>query len=276
MLFKPAGRREKMQKLFVIIMLIFLLVVPSLANAETWSDDFGGNDMNSALWTLYEGSNLEHICLVQEDGRLAWLADGWSTGETADKGYLLKQPFSLDNDFSTKVDFHYSHEGSKSGDNGALEFALFNQGGSTEVPEYIFSLIVGNFYHIEDGTNQNYFEKYMQTPGTGEGTQILDRDIPGGTLYARYIAATDKLEYKVEDTDGAVVDSEAFNNFKATFGINTLNLALFGMSEGADLATGEAYMDNFRATAAPEPLSMSLFLFGAGVIGFRKHRKSVK
>ncbi|MFH1691850.1 MAG: hypothetical protein ABIC68_04700, partial [Candidatus Omnitrophota bacterium] len=241
---------------------LFLLSGASVY-AQNVSDDFNDGVMNSSLWQeLSEGAHAADVTMAETGQHLQWTSSSFSDGEFGDKGYISKWSFDLDYDFETSVDFHYSHEGTSLYDYGAVQVSLFNMGSGVEEPDYTFSMAAGNIY--EGGSNYDLFVKYISAPGWTEEPSVVPRTVDSGKFVAYYSAQEDTLYARILDSDGGLIGEDGFENFRATFGLDSLGVAIIGGSGGAALASGEAYMDNFNATAAPEPVSTSLFLLGAG------------
>lgn len=273
---------KKLGSVVFLLVGLFLLFGVSVY-AQNVSDDFNDSVMDSSLWSSFNGDEkASNVSLAEQSNRLEFLADGWPGNQCGFSVYLTDEIFNFDNDFQAGVDFHHSHLGVRGGDEANIEFVLYNWGSGIEEPDYQFCLTAGNYY--ENGADFKYFEKYARAPEMydpinnpdGDGSVQMSRLVDDGRFLARYIVGEDRLEYEIQDALGNSIVTDSFTNFTATFDINTFGIALVGASGGARIVSGEVYMDNFQAAAAPEPVSMSLFLLGAGAIALRKRRNTSK
>ncbi len=243
------------------------------AYAQNVSDDFNDNVMNGSIWDEISGGlHAADVTMAETGQHLQWVSSSFSDGELGYKGYASKWMFDLDYDFETSVEFHYSHEADSIFDYGAVRISLFNMGSGIEEPEYSFSMAAGNAY--EQGGNYDYFLKQISAPGWTDEPSVTERLIDSGIFVAYYSSDEDTLYAKILNSSGGLVEENSLENFRLTFGLDHVGVAILGASAGAAFANGEAYMDNFNASsAAPEPVSVSLFLLGAGAIALRRRRK---
>lgn len=264
-----------MKKLSMAVFLSagLLLLAGVSAYAQNVSDDFNDGVMNGSIWSeISGGTHASDLTMDEKEQYLQWTSSAFADGEMGYKGYVSNWAFDLDYDFETSVEFHYSHEGSSLSDYGAVQISLFNMGEGIGEPDYSFSMAAGNLY--VQGANHDYFVKQISVPGWTEEPMVTERLIDDGIFVAYYSAGEDKLYAKILNSGGGLVEEGSLENFRSTFGLDSLGVAVVGLSAGAALAGGEAYMDNFNASsAAPEPLSVSLFLLGAGGMILRQRRK---
>ena len=133
--------------------------------------------------------------------------------------------FDVNEDFEARVDFHYSD--TSSGSDGWVEMAVE----STE----------GNYVSLSAGFDGNqaycYYEKAVDGNVVYEQTS---RDSNDGTLYISYDAGLDKLYLSFTGYGSG----NAWRTMSWSSG--PVRAAIGGGSELAELANGEAYLDNFE------------------------------
>lgn len=267
-----------MKRLIVAKILIMgFLFVPAAAYAGFFDD--GRPYMASDQWTPYE-ENGSGTALTDADNRLNWLSDGWNDGHEAFRCYYSQWQFDLDQDFEFQVGYHHGHAGTFIGDDAYIMAGLVSfhpEEGDTE-PSYGFSIEAFNNYRTNPPRSKNLYTFYEFGPN---GSEELDRErnFNEGVFYAVYSAASDVLELQVWE-DGVFYASEDYSGLKSSRGLDELRVYLGGSTSGAELGLGETYLENFQMNVGngvvPEPLSLSLFLLGAGVVVLRNRRRVIK
>jgi len=194
-------------------------------------DDF--NDTSrKAIWRAF-ADDYENVALVEDANRLNLTA----TGEA---GYLIADyvanGWSLDvaNDFTSKIDFHYSGVGSQDGWVGiAIE------------KDY------GNYVSISAGSDGS--GPYLRYEMVSDGNQVFDqklRDSNDGTLYISYDAGMDELYLSTVGYGAENAWQTLSNLLQGQWVSEAVSLAIGGGSDGDLIDNSQAYLDNFEITAA--------------------------
>ncbi|MFH1691849.1 MAG: PEP-CTERM sorting domain-containing protein [Candidatus Omnitrophota bacterium] len=259
------------------VLVLGFLLMPAVAYAGFFDD--GRWYMASDQWMPYE-ENASGTSLTDGSDRLNWQSDGWGDGHEAFRCYGSNWQFDLSEDFEFQVGYHHGHVGTFEGDDADIQVGLISfypELGQTE-PVYAFSLDASNNFRADSSYSKNLYTFYEYGPG---GFEELDADrfADDGIFYAVYNAESDTLQLQAIE-GGAVVAGEDFGGLKSSFGLDELRVFLGGSTTGAALGSGDAYLQNFQMNVGsgvvPEPVSTSLFLLGAGVIGLRRRRKTSK
>ena len=105
-------------------------------------------------------------------------------------------------------------------------------------------------------------------------SQSWTRGSPDGILQVRYEAAPDQLvltAYEYQNNELLIVRSYTTNGLRTVD--DSMGVFVGGNTEGANLALGMAYLENFsvkNGTITPEPLSSILFIMGTAIIQIRR------
>lgn len=270
----------------VLTVFMVLFIISGFAHAQT-ADDFNDNSMNASLWSLTSSLSPvfdpESRMTVQEtDGVLQFTSQGWDDDQEASAGYVSSYELSLFSDFNFSLEYHYSHTGSTNYDNAGINAGLIyfdNSGGLNYVmggPE--------NYTMDDTHLHEDHYSININWFGV-ETDQTMNRTATDGRLEASYDSSADELYLAVWENLGAdsasdwqVVADDSLTGAK-TSGVDAVQLALVGWSEGGALAEGEAYFDNFSlncGTVTPEPLGCSLFALGSIALAVFKRKKMFK
>jgi len=271
------------KKIVIALVIIGFLSVPGIARAAFF--DGGPWYMDSSWWVDYSDGNppsgTAELVDTPSNDRLDWLTSGWTSGEDVFRAKVSKWAFVLNKDFEFAVGFHYDHTGAYNTDEGGIEMGLyyFDDPSSSE-PSHTFSIAADNW--VSDWgsglSNKNVFWSSMELPNQ-EADSWWERTKVDGLLWAQYDASEDELRFAALENTGSgydVVGGAEYDNLKSELGISQLGVYLGGWSEGAGLASGKAYLEDFnvnKGTITPEPVSSILFLVGAAPLAYFRYRK---
>jgi hypothetical protein len=293
-----------MKKLAVIILLMGILVLPAVAHASFFDDSGEKWWMNQNQWDMLFQDPEGRTNLQDTSNRLELTTtSGWSTGEEINRGYVSKWAFDTSHDFEFQVNFHYSHIGQRINDEGTINMGLWGSDNSIQDPmqganwqqTFIDNFTSGSLdSHMQTvwmSARNSFSEEYLNHYGFLEertfrginSETFWGRNNLEGLLRMNYNAEQDLLKvwayekFGPGDADLYYSSHSNYTGFKEE-NFDTFRVFLGGNSEGAALASGEAYLYNFQVKSGtmvtPEPISSALFLFGGGaLVGFKRLRK---
>jgi len=264
------------KRIVVGLVLLSFLMIPGIARADFFdsSEDWY---MDSSWWAQVEDEKPSGVtlALVDLNDRLEWNVSGTWPGnpdEEAFSVYGSGWQFDLEHDFDFTVDYRYDHEGATEA--GVITGLYYFPGGSFD--PYTAEIGAENWW--DGAANSNIYCAESDFP-TSETESDWARSYNDGRFSASYISATDILTLEAFDWNGAAfvsTGSAAYAGIKVTDGVPYLGAIVGGWSEGANLASGNAYLKDFKVnggTMTPEPVSSVLFLVGGASLVAARLRK---
>ncbi len=256
-----------MKKLLIIsTVLLLMAVTTSVAYAALKSDDFNDTSRDTSMWNLYEdnhskawlnetGGRLEFRSTADADNGANYIANGWGLLPT--------------NDFSLKIDFHHISTSGPLNSDSCVYLALIGDGSN-------YLTLEAGCYENNEGTHPYFYHERGIAGLNGDDFEIDQeekvRTIDDGTLYISYDVSEDKL-YLSYAGYWATNEWITIENFQDQWGSGIVIPYISGWADGRELASGDAYLDNFvvdSGTIVPEPATIAIFAIGA--IFFRKIR----
>ena len=206
------------------------------------SDNFDDNKQAS-LWSARNSDR--NVCWLEEvNGRLELRATTSSHLSTA---YYLSNGWKLDpaNDFSFKVDFHYSLNTNPL---GWLAVGLTPDVNSLDG------------HHVEFGPGcSGYFSHTWFEAINGEErsqSDFMDRPESNGVLYVSYDAKTDKLYLSNSGYGSAYAWGTVAGLLHGAWAGKPLWVYIGGGSDGLETKSGDAYLDSFVIDAGGPTISL--------------------
>jgi len=198
--------------------------------ATTIADNFNDSQQGS-LWRRY-GDDPANCWLDETHQRLELRATARTRMTSA---YYISNAWQIDptKDFSFKVDFHY---GLRTDRTGRVSVGLTPDMSNLQN------------YHVEFGSRCSKFYPHVwfeALDGVRPQVEFADRPSTDGVLYVSYEAAADKLYlsttgYRARNAWAVVPDL-----LQAAWVSRPLWLYLGGGSDGQEIKSGDAYLDNF-------------------------------
>jgi len=249
--------------LFIILITAGVLLLPCAAKAD-WTDDFSGTAM-SGIWFSESSVNTGDL---SQDGGVNGVLNFTSGGTYTDwASYDSAFSFGLENDFSARADFGFAW--SPGGQQGGAQAGILmrmtghdGQGTQSFIGALSTGYLTGYGYYNAIGHNDTiniYGDSYE-----GLGWFGLMYDSGDDILYAGIFRPGETTPFHgewVEDFSGLVGDG------------GRVKFSLEGWANFACVGEGQAALDNFNATAAPEPVSTALFLIGGATLAIRRLRR---
>lgn len=261
--------------------------MPGVARSEF----FSGNPwyMHSDCWVNVGGGDPIGVTseLVDTPGndRLEWIvtSTGWTGAGDDDDVFRAKASlwqFDLSTDFEFSVDFHYDHEGTYATDAAGVMMGLYYFEGEEDEP-YTAEVGAENWVSDWHGTgleNKNVGWWGLDLSDSSEVDGWWRRDSNDGVLRISYNSSEDRLQLDALDRVDEVLEQIGSTNhfgLSDDLGVNYVGVFLGGWSEGAALASGDAYLENFQAsgTITPEPVSSVLYVIGGASLAFFRYRR---
>jgi len=249
--------------LFIILITAGVLLLPRGARAD-WTDDFSGTAM-SGIW--YSESAVNTGDLSQNGGTAGVL--NFTAGGTYNDwaGYDSAFSFGLGNDFSARVDYGFDWAPGQQGQ-GAQAGILMRMTGQDGKGVSSFYGMLSTGYLADYG----YYNAmgYNDTFGAyGDGYHSagwfgLAYDSSEDILYAGIFSPGETTPFfgdEIEDFSGLVGCG------------GSVEFSLEGWANNACVGEGQAVLDNFNASSAPEPVSTVLFLIGGATLVARRLRR---
>lgn len=249
-----------MKHLFIILITAGVLLLPCAARAD-WTDDFSGTAM-SGIWS--SEMNIGGGDLSQNggtDGVLNFTA----TGTPSDWAwYNSAFSFGLGNDFNARVDYGFDWSSEQKSQAGILmRISGQDESGTPSFYGVLSTGYLGEYGYynaIGHSDNFNFYEDGYYSAGWFGLAYDSSEDI----LYAGIFtpgATTPFFGDEIEDFSGLVGCG------------GSVEFSLEGWANNACVGEGQAVLDNFNASAAPEPVSTALFLLGGATLAVRRLRR---
>jgi len=195
------------------------------------SDNFDNNKLNNAIWRLF-ADNGEKVWVVEDANRLNLRAAGQTNNLVAD--YIARNwSIDVNENFQTRIDFHYSAAGSP----GWVGMAVENSN--------------NNYVSISAGADGN--QPYFWYEQTADGNVVSSGQTPrvsnDGTLYVSYDASLDGmyLSYTGYGVDNAWQTIAGL--LKGQWASKPVSIIVGGGSDGGSIDNNQAYLDNFEVTS---------------------------
>ncbi|MDK1031576.1 MAG: PEP-CTERM sorting domain-containing protein [Planctomycetia bacterium] len=249
-----------MNRLLCSIGVVVVLSAACVANAVLPSDNFNDNSMDTSLWTLFEDDS-DHVWLDETNGRLELRS---SDADDEDAFYIGNNwGFDPSSDFSFKVDYYYASTTNA----GGVMLGVAKDHDNNFVAEASY----------EDGAKSYYYE--IVTGGFDAGDDGTARTADDGTLYISYDRSENELYLSVTDywsTGSPIVT--ILNLLEFDWGDPDMVTPMIGgwAADSLDLASGEAYLDNFvvdSGAIVPEPLTVAFLGLGLAAVRVLRRRK---
>lgn len=253
-----------MKKLSIVIAVLGIWFLPAFAKAASYSDNFDDGVMNPALWSYHGDTG--GTGLYEIGGVLNFVSDGrWEHG-SAD--YSSTWTLDLSNDFWMRTDFNFSHVGGDGGVGFGIDQGPTGTG---------FAAGIGAEWSDREGSNPVFWIGIEDSNGDPVVSEEVNRSINSGWLGMHYNYAADTLEFGAFDQSDNSVAGASYTNFRTTYGPDLWRVGIGGFADNNTvIGEGDANLDNFQATTAPEPVSTILFLTGGAVLVGRRLQKRAK
>jgi hypothetical protein len=248
--------------IFVILITAGLLLLPCAAKAD-WTDDFSGTVV-SGVWSSESTVNTGDL---SQNGGTAGVLNFTASGTYTDwAGYGSAFSFGLGNDFSAKVDYGFSWSpGLQEGEQAGILMRMTGQDGDGASSFYgtlSTGYLSGYGYYNAIGHNDTfniYGDNYHNSGWFG-----LLYDSDDDILYAGIFMPGETTPFYGNEIEG----------FSGLVGYGgKVSFSLEGWGNYANVGQGQAVLDNFNASAAPEPVSTALFLLGGVTLAARRLRR---
>jgi len=219
----------------------------------------------SGIWSSESSVNTGDL---SQDGGVNGVLNFTASGTYADWAeYGSAFSFGLDNDFSAKVDygFAWAPGGQQGGAQAGILMRMTGQDGNG-TPSFYGTLSTGYLsgygYYNAIGCNDTF-----STYGDGYeglGWFGLMYDSGDDILYAGIFRPGETVPFYGDEIGG-------FSGLVGEGG--RVKFSLEGWANYAYVSEGQVALDNFNASAAPEPVSTTLFLIGGATLAIRRLRK---
>jgi len=208
---------------------VMVLVFIGQVFAEMPADNFNDNLM-ADIWELY-ADDAAHCWITEANQRL----EVHATDGADDEAEYVSNGWALDvgTDFRLKVDFHYSRIG---WEDASVFIWLSHM--ATGSPQYVF-LSAG----CEDNQPYYYYETVIDGSIVNEAWETRHAD--RGTFYLSYDSSVDELYLSFSGYGSANAWKTARNLLQDQWGNSLVSVGIGGESYGAQLSSGQAYLDNF-------------------------------
>ncbi|MFA5499507.1 MAG: PEP-CTERM sorting domain-containing protein [Candidatus Omnitrophota bacterium] len=251
-----------MKHIFVILVAAGVLLSPCAAKAD-WTDDFSGTAM-SGIWFSESSVNTGDL---SQDGGTNGVLNFTSGGTYADwAAYGSAFSFGLENDFSAKVDYGFAWApGGQQGAQAGILMRMTGQDGNG-TPSFYGTLSTG--YLSDHG--------YYNAIGHNDVFNIYGDNYEGLGWFGLMYDSGDDILYAGIFRQGETTPfyGEQIGNFSGLVGDGgSVKFSLEGWANYACVGEGQAALDNFNASAAPEPVSTALFLIGGATLAARRLRR---
>jgi hypothetical protein len=227
-----------MKRLLIISAVSLLTIVPTSLADVLPSDNFNDNLIDTSLWHLYQGDpnvwvdetnqRLELRSIGDVDSFAGYFANGWG--------------LSPAHDFSFKIDFHFfSLSSGPANTDASVQFCL-NKDWYKDI------IIEAGCGSNEEGTAYHsffYCAIENQEDDTDDVRGEKERYTDNGTLYISYDASEDKLYLSDTGYWAANAWVTVPNLINGTWSGNAVFPSFGGWSDGIELDSGDAYLDNF-------------------------------
>jgi alpha-tubulin suppressor-like RCC1 family protein len=194
-------------------------------------DDFG-DDKQGSLWTV-RNTDPRACWLEEANGRLELRAAAQASLSTA---YYVTNNWRIDSasDFSFKIDFHYGLQ--------TDPLAWLSVGLTPDINDL-------NPHHVEFGPGCGKLYPHVWYEAV-EGAELadfdfVDRTADKGVLYVSYDAKLDKLYLSTSGYGAGYAWRVVSGLLHGSWAGRPLWLYIGGGSDGQEIASGEAYLDNF-------------------------------
>jgi hypothetical protein len=216
-----------------LITICVVTVITSVAYALP-SDNFDDNFMDTSLWHLSHGDPI--VWVDETNQRLELRSTG---GVESGAGYFAKGWGFLPTDnFSFKVDFHFSATSGPSGLDAAVELYLVKDKDNELGIEAGCAVDIWGIPHP-------LFYYDLTIDGIDDPGAHKERTTNDGTLYISYDATEDKIYLSYTGYWAANAWITVPNLLNGTWGGSVVFPEIDGWSEGMVLDSGDAYLDNF-------------------------------
>lgn len=251
-----------------VMLLIGFLCMPAVARADFFND--GRWYMDSSQWELIVADPENRTNLIDQNNRLEWITQpGWAHSYEPMRSYTSKWAFDLNYDFEFNVGFYYGHLAAQyPNDYGTVVTGLFF-GVPLQPDTYAFATGASSDVDYNNNPVRKFWSSNM-VPGEAPAEYSWDRSNDSGIFYAYYNSLNDELQFSAE---GGMA---TYTGLRNSLGLTQLGVLFAGDSDGASLASGDAYLENFnlvRGTMTPEPVSCALFLLGGGAMALVRRKK---
>jgi len=231
-----------------------LAMAGETTSAASVADSFDDNKQGT-LWTL-RAADSANCRLDEVNHRLELRATAKTSVSTA---YYVSNNWRLDpaNDFAFKISFHYDLNTYPM---GWLSVGLTPDTNDLNPPHVEFGPGCGTFYpHVW----------YEAIDGTRTEADFVDRSESDGVLYVSYDATLDKLYLSTSGYGARYAWGVVSGLLKGSWDSRPLWLYLGGGSDGQEIKSGDAYLDNFVIdTGGPTtPTLSSVYRFWSPVLG---------
>lgn len=238
-----------------------VLCMPALARADFFND--GNWYMDSSLWEEASIGNASGTEFVDQHDRLEWITEpGWDDGHEVMRFYGSKWALDLSHDFEFNTEFHYDHIATQENDYGTVVMGLFYKDPLQPEPSNGFAIgASSDVNYLHDPVKKFWTSEMLNGESVKEDS--WERLIDSGMFYARYNSTTDTLQLEAQS------GITNYTGLKSELGLTQLGVIFAGDSNGASLASADAYLANFnlvKGTVTPEPVSCALFLLGGGAL----------
>jgi len=195
------------------------------------SDNFDNNKQDNAIWRLF-ADNGEKVWVVEDVNRLNLRAAGEANNLVAD---YVAYGWSVDvnENFQTKIDFHYSAAGGP----GWVGMAVENSN--------------NNYVSISAGAdgNQPYFWYEQIVDGNVTSSGQTPRASNDGMLYVSYDTVSDQLYLSYTDYGAGNAWQTITGLLKGQWLSKPVSMAVGGGSDDAGIDNNQAYLDNFEVAS---------------------------
>jgi hypothetical protein len=249
---------------FSCVLLLAIAAAPAVAAI---SDNFNDNSTGSQ-WSLVQDSPVK-LWLEETNQRLELrAADPTSSSDDAlylssgTSGFQLK----TSSDFSASIDYNFGAFTPATGGSIALVFGIGRDLAGTDSAAIGYSRSSNALF--DGALGAAYRVANVQT-NILVAIPFFDSS---GTFTVNYTSATDRLTLGANGSTANI-----YNVVQGKWNADKVWVSFGGRGSGLNLASGNAYLDNFTATgdivAAPEPATLALVAAGGVAALLRRRRK---